>query len=36
MDLCNRYKQTHSLAGWETKVLDNVMEYADKKAISIL
>jgi len=36
MDLCNKYKQTHSLTEWETSILNNVIEYADKKDISIL
>jgi len=36
IDLCTRYKQTHSLSEWEKNIISNAIEYADKKEISIL
>jgi len=35
-DLCMKYKQTHNLSEWESTIIANVINYADKKGISIL
>ncbi|KAL6605477.1 TPR-like protein [Neocallimastix sp. 'constans'] len=35
-ELCTKYKQTHNLSEWESEILGNVINYADKKEISIL